>query len=152
MDVIGGSKFTAGPTVEILVRPIEVAKSGKWSATFFVLAAALLFGGAAGNWFSIELAGESFALRALQLSAGAIGMGAIVSVFGSLFFGRNPIRWGMGMPLLVYIGGTLLALVSGREGAITLLYGSPLFLGLSFAAGVTSAFFVEAVFARGQRD
>lgn len=125
-------------------------KSCKWSISLFILASALLFGGAAGSWFGTG--SGSFALRTLQLSAGALGMGVIVSVLGSLIFGRNPIRWGIGMPFLVYMGGTFMALVAGRDGAISLLYGAPLFLGLSFAAGVLSTFFIDGLFARGQRD
>jgi len=115
------------------------------------LISALLFGGAAGNWFGTGLVTESFVLRCLQLSAGAMVMGAVVSVLGSLLFGRNPIRWGVGMPLMIYLGGTLMALVSGRDGAISLLYGAPLFLGLSFAAGVMSAFLMDGAISRGQR-
>jgi hypothetical protein len=150
--VIGGSKFTSGPSVEILVTPHVAAKSGKWSASVFVLASALLFGGAAGNWFGTGLSSDSLAIRTLQLSAGSLGMGAVVAIFGSMIFGRNPIRWGIGMPFLVYLGGTMMALVAGRDGASTLLYGAPLFLGLSFAAGVMSAFLIDGLFARGQRD
>jgi hypothetical protein len=149
--VIGGSKFTTGPTVEILVRPNAATRSNKGSITLFVLISALLFGGAAGNWFGTGLVTESFVLRCLQLSAGAMVMGAVVSVLGSLLFGRNPIRWGVGMPLMIYLGGTLMALVSGRDGAISLLYGAPLFLGLSFAAGVMSAFLMDGAISRGQR-
>jgi hypothetical protein len=149
--VIGGSKFTTGPTVEILVRPNAATRSNEGSITLFVLISALLFGGAAGNWFGTGLVTESFVLRCLQLSAGAMVMGAVVSVLGSLLFGRNPIRWGVGMPLMIYLGGTLMALVLGRDGAISLLYGAPLFLGLSFAAGVMSAFLMDGAISRGQR-
>ena len=151
LDVIGGSKFTTGPTVEILMRPSAASRTCKWSTSLFVLASALLFGGVAGNWFSTGFS-ESFVVRALQLSVGTLGMGAVVATLGSLIFGRNPVRWGIGMPFLVYLGGTLMALVSGRDGAISLVYGAPLFLGLSFAAGVMSAFFIDGFFASGRRD
>ena len=133
------------------MRPSTASRTCKWSASLFVLASALLFGGAAGNWFGTGLVSESFLARSLQLSLGALGMGAVVSILGSLIFGRNPVRWGIGMPLLVYLGGTLMALVSGRDGAISLAYGAPLFLGLSFAAGVMSAFFIDGLFSRGLR-
>jgi hypothetical protein len=132
------------------MRPSTASRTCKWSTSLFVLASALLFGGAAGNWFSTGLISESFVARVLQLSVGALGMGAVVSTLGSMLFGRNPIRWGIGMPFLVYLGGTLMALVSGRMGAISLVYGAPLFLGLSFAAGVMSAFFIDSLFTRSR--
>jgi hypothetical protein len=135
-----------------MVTPATMSKGFNWTASLFVLAAALLFGGVAGNWFSTSLVQESFLLRSLQLSAGALIMGSAVSVLGSLIFGRHPIRWGIGMPFLVYVGGTLLALVSGRDGAVSLLLGAPLFLGLSFAAGVMSAFLIEGTSSEGRRS
>lgn len=131
--------------------PASVSKGFNWTASFFVLASALLFGGGAGNWFSTSLVQDSFLLRSLQLSVGALIMGSVVSVVGSLIFGRHPIRWGIGMPLLVYVGGTLMALVSGRDGAVSLFFGAPLFLGLSFAAGVMCAFLVEGISSDGRR-
>ena len=134
-----------------MVTPASVSKGFNWSASLFVLASALLFGGAAGNWFSTGLVQDSFLLRGLQLSTGALVMGMVVSSLGSLIFGRHPIRWGVGMPFLVYVVGSLTALVSGRDGAISLLYGAPLFLGLSFAAGVMSAFLVDGVSSRISR-
>jgi len=114
----------------------------------FVMVAAFLFGGAAGNWFHSE---NGVAFRLLQLAAGSMLMGSAVSMAGSLLFGRNPVRWGMGMPFLVYLGGLLMALVFGHEGATMVLYAAPLMLGLSIAAGVMSAFLVDGVFPRGAK-
>jgi len=75
-------------------------------------------------------------------------MGAAVSMAGSLLFGRNPIRWGMGMPFLVYLGGVLMAMVLGHHGASLLLYSAPLMLGVAFAAGVMSSFLIDGIFSR----
>lgn len=86
--------------------------------------------------------------RLLQLAAGSVLMGSAVSLSGSLLFGRNPIRRGIGTPFLVYLGGALIACVLGREGAAGLFYFAPLMLGLAFAAGVVSAFFLEGVSGR----
>jgi len=152
ISVIGGSKLTTGQSIAVLERSEPVAKSSRWSIMAFVLTATLVFGGAGGNWFGSEQFGESFLSRTLQLTAGSMAMAALVSTFGSLFFGRNPIRWGIGMPLAVYMGGVFMALVSGREGAMALVYGAPLFLGLIFAAGVMSAFLVDGICLRGQRN
>lgn len=87
-------------------------------------------------------------LRCLQLAAGSVVMGLLVAVPGSLLFGRNPIRWGMGMPVLVYLGGAFMAFVSGRDGAAGLLFGAPLLLGLAIAAGVMGAFAVDGLLVR----
>lgn len=125
-----------------------LARSCPWCATLFVLGAALLFGGAAGNWFASD---GGLLIRLLQLAAGSMLMGAGVSMIGSLFFGRNPIRWGMGMPLLVYFGGLLMATIFGKTGASMLLYSAPLMLGLAFASGVMSAFLVDGVARRPVR-
>lgn len=150
--MIGGSKFSNGETVIVLERPVADAKAaGKWAVSLFVLAMALLFGGAAGDWFAADLVDRSWLARSLQLSAGAVTMGLFTASLGSLIFGRNPVRWGIGMPLVVYLVGGALALVTGREGAMALLYGAPLFLGLAFASGVMSAFLIDGVFARNPR-
>jgi hypothetical protein len=151
MGVIGGSKFTTSETVIVLDRPVVETKGASWAISLFVLAMALLFGGAAGDWFAADLVHGSWMVRALQLGGGAIAMGMTTATFGSLIFGRNPVRWGIGMPLAVYLAGGALALVTGREGAMALLYGAPLFLGLAFAAGVVSAFLIDGVFSRSSR-
>jgi hypothetical protein len=151
IGVIGGSKFSNGETVIVLDRPVAEAKAGNWAVSLFVLAMALLFGGAAGDWFAADLVNGGWLARGLQLSAGVLTMGILTSAFGSLIFGRNPVRWGIGMPLVVYLAGAALAVVTGREGAMALLFGAPLFLGLSFAAGVMIAFLIDGVFARNPR-
>ncbi|WP_367873785.1 hypothetical protein [Luteolibacter sp. Populi] len=150
--MIGGSKFSSGETVIVLERSATEARGSKWTVSLFILAFALLFGGAAGDWFAADLAGESMIARSLQLGGGAVAMGILTAVFGSLVFGRNPVRWGIGMPLLVYLGGTLMAVLKGGEGGMALLYGAPLFLGLAFAAGVLSAFLIDGVFPPGRRN
>lgn len=149
--MIGGSKFTTSETVIVLDRPVVETKGAGWAVSLFVLALALLFGGVAGDWFAPDLVQGGWTARALQLCGGAIGMGLLTSTFGSLIFGRNPVRWGIGMPLAVYLAGGALALVTGREGAMALLYGAPLFLGLAFAAGVLSAFLIDGIFSRASR-
>ncbi|MCW1926599.1 hypothetical protein OKA05_28865 [Luteolibacter arcticus] len=113
----------------------------------FVLCAALLFGGAAGSWFTTN-SDASLLLRGLQLATGSLAMGVVVALAGSLLFGRNPIRWGMGVPVMVYLAGMLVALVSGREGSFGLLYGAPLFLGVAIAAGVLVTFLIDGIFGR----
>lgn len=87
-------------------------------------------------------------LHGALLAAGTIVMGSLVAIAGSLLFGRNPIRWGMGMPFVVYGLGMLMALASGRDGAIGLLYGAPLFLGVAMAAGVTTTFLIDLISSR----
>lgn len=116
----------------------------------FVAAACLLFGGIAGSWFTTGMNSGELLPRIVQLGLGSILMGVCVSVSGSLLFGRDPIRWGMGIPVLVYFGGVFIALVSGREGVTGLLYGAPLFLGLVIAAGVMSAFLVDGMVKRDE--
>ena len=78
-------------------------------------------------------------------------MGAAVSMAGSLLFGRNAVRWGIGVPFLVYSGGMLMALVAGSEDAAILLYSAPLMLGLAFTAGVMSAFLIDGILGRQER-
>jgi hypothetical protein len=123
-------------------------RSCAWSTTLFLLAAALLFGGAAGNWFASE---QGLLAQMLQLATGSLIMGATVSVAGSLLFGRNPVRWGVGMPMVVYLAGALLAFVTGLDGATTLLCSAPLMLGVSFASGVMSAFLIDGILPRPQK-
>lgn len=113
----------------------------------FVLCAGMLFGGAAGTWFSAA-EGASWLLHGIQLAAGSMAMGVVVSITGSLLFGRNPIRWGMGVPFMVYLAGMLMALVTGRDGGLGLLYGAPLLLGVTIAAGMVATFLIDSLFAR----
>ncbi|QJE97693.1 hypothetical protein [Luteolibacter luteus] len=147
--MIGGSKPTTGEAVAEMERSTWLARSCPWFATLFVLGAAVLFGGAAGNWFASD---GGLWVRLLQLGAGSMLMGAGVSMTGSLLFGRNPIRWGMGIPFLVYSGGLLMAVIYGKDGAAMLLYSAPLMLGLAFAAGVMSAFLVDGVVKRAAKS
>ncbi|MEK7948852.1 hypothetical protein [Luteolibacter soli] len=116
----------------------------------FVLCAAMLFGGAAGSWFAVA-EGSSLWLQGLQLATGSMAMGVVVSIAGSLLFGRNPIRWGLGVPVMVYLAGMLVALISGRDGSVGLLYGAPLFLGVTIAAGMVTAFLIDGIFGRPER-
>lgn len=130
-----------------LAKPAWLGRGCHWSASLFVLAAAMLFGGVAGSWFTPD--GEAgWLLRGVQWAVGASVMGFAVAMVGSLLFGRNPVRWGMGMPVLVYAAGVFMALVAGREGAFGLLYGTPLFLGLAIASGVLASFLIDGIFSR----
>jgi hypothetical protein len=113
----------------------------------FVLCAAMLFGGAAGAWFAVA-EGTSLWLHGLQLATGSLAMGTVVAIAGSLLFGRNPIRWGMGVPFMVYLGGMLVALVTGRDGGLGLLYGAPLLVGMAIAAGMVTTFLIDGIFSR----
>jgi hypothetical protein len=117
----------------------------------FVLCSALLFGGAAGTWFTAA-EGTSLWMHGLQLATGSMAMGVVVSVVGSLLFGRNPIRWGMGVPFMVYLAGMLMALVSGYDGSLRLLYGAPIFLGVAIAAGMLSSFLIDGIFGRSSES
>lgn len=146
--VIGGSDITKGVTESVSEQPSWVGRGCNWASALFLFAMALSFGGVAGNWFSGELAGGGWVFRFLQLATGSIVMGVAVAVPGSLLFGRNPVRWGMGMPILVYAGGVLMALIAGRTGVSGLIYGAPLFMGFAIAAGVMGAFLVDGIFAR----
>jgi len=110
-------------------------------STVIALLGAVIFGGAASAWFAPGEAGLMG--QALMISGGTLAMGALVSLFGSLLAGRNPIFWGVGMPLLVYITGTVFAIISGHAGAATLFFGAPLFAGLGIAAGVMTAFLID---------
>lgn len=146
--VIRESEISSGALVSEVKQAAWVGRGCNWGSTLFVFAIAIAFGGVAGNWFDAQHAGGGMGFRILQLATGAVAMGAIVSIPGSLFFGRNPVRWGMGMPILVYIGGIILALIEGRSGVSGLIYGAPFLIGLAIAAGVTGAFFVDGIFVR----
>lgn len=148
LSVTGGSELTNGVLVSEVEHGAWVGRGCRWGAALFLLLAAMVFGGVAGNWFDARHAGGGMGLRMLQLATGAVAMGAAVSVPGSLFFGRNPIRWGMGMPIAVYVAGVLIALISGRSGVSGLILGSPLLIGLSIAAGVMGTFLIDGAFAR----
>lgn len=146
--MIGGSQISKGQPVSVRERASWLGRGCGACEVLFVLAAMLLFGGAAGNWFANEAGNEGLLLKGFQLAAGSVVMGLLVAVPGSMLFGRNAIRWGMGMPVLVYLGGSFMAFVAGREGAAGLLFGAPLLLGLAIAAGVMGAFAIDGLFAR----
>ena len=129
-------------------QPPWVGRGCNWASALFLLAVAMIFGGVAGNWFSAEHAGGGLLFRFLQLATGSIAMGLAVSIPSSLLFGRNPIRWGMGMPILVYVGGVFMALVAGHAGISGLILGAPLYLGFAIAAGVMGAFLIDGIFSR----
>lgn len=111
------------------------------ASTIIAFGGALLFGGAAGVWFAPGTSG--WLLQALVVAFGSMVMAFVVSLCGSLFVSRNAIFWGMGMPVLVYITGTVFALLSGHAGAGLLVLGSPIFLGLAIAAGVMTIYIVD---------
>ncbi len=103
----------------------------------------LLFGGVAGAWFSPGVVGHHLPLHLLQLAGGSVAMALAVAALGTLLSGRNAIRWGVGMPLLVYFLGTLLALLCGLEGALALLLGTPVFAGIAIAGGLLAAYLLD---------
>jgi hypothetical protein len=107
--------------------------------TVIAIVASLVFGGAAGVWFGHE----DWLARSLAIAGGTMAMASAVCFAGSLFTGRNPIFWGIGMPLLVYFAGTMCALISGYAGATSFLLGAPAFCGLAIAAGVMTAYALE---------
>jgi hypothetical protein len=110
-------------------------------ATVIAFCGALLFGGAAGVWFA---PGDSGMVgQALVVAFGSMGMALVVSLLGSLLAGRNAVFWGIGMPLLVYVTGTVFALFSGHAGAGLFVFGAPVFMGLAITAGVMSAYVVD---------
>ena len=149
MGVIGGSQLTKEESAATLNRPAWLGRGCGVSGTLFVLCSALLFGGAAGAWFTAA-EGTSLWLHGLQLATGSLAMGVVVAITGSMLFGRNPIRWGMGGPFMVYLAGMLVALVSGRDGGLGLLVGSPLFIGVSIAAGMVTTFLIDGIFSRSE--
>lgn len=109
--------------------------------TVIAFGGALLFGGAAGSWFAPGDSG--WPMQGLVMAFGSIAMAFVVSLCGSLFVNRNAIFWGMGMPLLVYVTGTIFALLSAHAGAGLFVWGAPVFLGLAVAAGVMTAYAVD---------
>lgn len=111
-------------------------------STVIVVIASLVFGGAAGVWFD---QGDWFA-RSLVICGGTMVMGGLVSLAGSLLTGRDAVFWGIGMPLLVFFAGSACALISGYEGAHSLLFGAPAFCGLAILAGVMTSYLLD----RGQ--
>ena len=124
------------------------AKPGLWTgtreglvATVIAVAAAMVFGGAAGAWFA---PGDSGWIgQALKMAGGSMLMAALVCAAGSMLAGRNAIFWGVGMPLLVYGAGAFCAFISGHAGALMFVFGAPLFCGLSVMAGALTAFAAE---------
>jgi hypothetical protein len=149
--VIGASKILKGMAAAGAEPSSWHGRGKPWAAALFLLAVALLFGGAAGRWFDDGLAGGGLAFRFLQLATGSVAMGLAVAVPGSLGFGRNPVRWGIGMPILAYLGGVVVALLGASPGGLGLLYGAPLFLGLAIAAGVMGTFLIDGVFPRPRK-
>ena len=143
VDVIGGFEISKGPAA--MDHASCSGRGGRWGATLFLLAVALFFGGAAGPWFDAGLAGGGTAFRFLQLATGSMVLGGVVAVPGSLLFGRNPVRWGMGMPIPAYAGGVVLALLAGHPGVLGLVYGAPVFLGLAIATGVMGTFLIDGI-------
>lgn len=147
-EMIGGSEISKEVLVSERKPAAWVGRGCRWGALLFSLAVAMVFGGVGGHWFDARHADGGLLFRILQLSAGSLAMGAVLSIPGSLFFGRNPVRWGMGMPVLVYLAGVLIALSTGRAGVSGLVYGAPLLMGLSIAAGTMGAFLVDGAFGR----
>jgi len=128
---------------------IEAEPVGFWTgtregliATGLAVVGALLFGGAAGAWFSPEGAPVWAAVTA-RMAPGSVVMAAAIALSGTLLAGRNPIFWGIGMPLLVYGAGSFCAFVSGHAGAPMFFFGAPLFCGLAIASGVLTAFALD---------
>ena len=107
-------------------------------STAIAVVAALVFGGAAGVWFAPD--STSWVPQLLRVGLGTVAMGALVSLTGTWIAGRNPVFWGVGMPLLVYVAGTFCAFISAYPGAGYFLVGSPLLCGLAIASGVMTAF------------
>ena len=107
--------------------------------TVIAIVSSLVFGGAAGVWFG---QGDWF-VRSLIIAGGTMLMAALVCLAGSLLCGRNPIFWGIGMPLLVYFAGSFCALLSAGTVATTFLLGAPAFCGLAIVAGVMTAYALE---------
>lgn len=151
LGMIGGSQISKGESIPVSGRGAWLGRGCGSCEVLFVLGAMLLFGGAAGTWFK-QCPEAGLWVRGLQLAGGSMAMGLLVAFAGSLMFGRNPIRWGMGMPVLVYLGGAFMALVSGRDGAAGLLLGAPLLLGVAIATGVMAAFAIDSLLMRRAVD
>ncbi|MCW1926598.1 hypothetical protein OKA05_28860 [Luteolibacter arcticus] len=121
-------------------------RSGMWTGTregvintVIAIIASLIFGGAGGVWFDQD----DWFVRSLTMAGGTMIMSGVVCLAGSLLCGRNPIFWGIGMPLLVYFAGTFCALVSAGAAASSFLLGAPAFCGLAIVAGVMTAYALE---------
>jgi hypothetical protein len=110
-----------------------------------MLIGSLLFGGTVVNWFAPDLLGSGLMMRALQLSLGSAVMGAYVALLGSVLVCRHAIRWGVVMPLMVLIAGSVLALVSGQSGALSLFLATPLLSGMAVAGGLVTSFLVNGI-------
>ena len=110
-------------------------------ATVIAVVGSMLFGGAAGIWFTAE--GAGWFGEAMRMAGGTLGMASLVTLAGSLITGRNPIFWGVGMPLLVYAAGSLCAFMSAGAGASMFLFGAPVFCGLAILAGLMTAFAID---------
>ncbi len=110
-------------------------------ATVIAVAAALVFGGAAGDWFAPDEHGRLG--QFFTMAGGTMLMAAAVCLAGSLVSGRNPVFWGIGMPLLVYGAGSFCAFVTGGHGVAMFLFGAPLFCGLAILSGVICAYLVD---------
>jgi hypothetical protein len=137
-------------TGAIALKDCQVAsvRPGFWSGTregvvttMIVITAALVFGGVVGHWFAV---GE-FGLfgQVLRIAGGTVVMASLVSLLGARLTGRDPIFWGIGMPLLVYVAGSYSAFISFGAGATAFLYGAPLFCGLAVLSGVMTAFMMD---------
>jgi hypothetical protein len=149
----GGLVCQAGDLDTLAAPPRDGEESGKnasrnWTGTpegfismLIILAGALLFGGAAGNWFAAGDAGLFQQL--LKISVVTAGMGVAVSLLGTFLAGKNAILRGMTMPILVYVTGTLFALFAGKAGSLLLLAGAPVFCGFAIATGVLTAYLAE---------
>ncbi|MCW1884290.1 hypothetical protein OKA04_06070 [Luteolibacter flavescens] len=107
--------------------------------TVIAVVASLVFGGAAGVWFGQD----DWFIRSLIIAGGTMLMASLVCFIGSMCSGRNPIFWGIGMPLLVYVAGSFCALLSAGAVATTFLLGAPAFCGLAIVAGVMTAYAME---------
>lgn len=143
-----GEKESSREKLEKGLRKHGDGKPGVWTgtregivSTGIAVGGALVFGGAAGNWFGPSEHG--WLGQSLTVAAGTMVMAAVVCLLGSLISGRKPIYWGVGMPLLVYVAGVFCALVSGSAGVSVLLYGAPLFCGLAILSGVMCAYVLD---------
>lgn len=137
--MIGGHESINGGFAKGDARPLSRLRLDFW----LVAGTALVFGGVTGAWYSPAAVGHHLGLHALQLAGGSIAMALVVAVLGTLLSGRNAVRWGVGMPLCVYLLGTLVALSFGREGALGLLVGAPLLLGLAIAGGLFTTYLLN---------
>jgi hypothetical protein len=117
----------------------------------FLLCAIILFGGAGGPWFSLT-ADAAWYYHGLLLATGTMLMGGTVALSASYLFGRHPVRWGIALPFLVYLGGTAVALLTGRAGCLGLLLGAPLFSGLAIAAGTVTTYLIDIAFTRPEAE